>query len=83
MTPSILITIIQGVDRPDVLVDISLADIMGGTLAVMSDVLLFIDVGVIIELVGVSLAELVGGTLAVMSDVLLFIDVGVIVELVI
>ena len=70
-------------DRPGVLVGVSLADIMGGTLAVMSDVLLFIDVGVIIELVGVSLAELVDGTLVVISDVLLFIDVGVIVELVI
>ena len=38
-------------DRPGVLVDVYLADIMGGTLAVMSDVLLFVDVGVIVELV--------------------------------
>ena len=74
------IMIIQYVVRPD---GVFLGSITGGTLAVMSDLLLFVDVGVITELVGVSLAELVDGTLAVISDVFLFIDVGVIVELVV
>jgi hypothetical protein len=42
------IMIIQYVVRPD---GVFLGSITGGTLAVISDVLLFIDVGVIVELV--------------------------------
>jgi hypothetical protein len=76
--------IIPNISTPAIIETIMIiTGITGGTLAVMSDLLLFVDVGVITELVDVSLAELVDGTLAVISDVLLFIDVGVIVELVI